>query len=156
MKLNLIRNSTEFLNSYTNVSLFCDPNLPDLILADYSDLDFVADSEAKEIRALNILPFMDRNKVQETLSHWVSKLRHGGILKIGGPDLYEICRNVELFQLSFNNANVLLYGTLDTPWNIKKSCYSMHEMSAELANRGLKIVTKYITDYNYIIEGVRS
>ena len=50
------------------------------------------DNSLEEIRASHVLEHIPRHQVNETLRHWVSKLKPGGILRIAVPDFDEIIR----------------------------------------------------------------
>jgi len=50
------------------------------------------DNSLEEIKASHVLEHIPRHQVNETLRHWVSKLKPGGILRIAVPDFDEIMR----------------------------------------------------------------
>jgi len=51
-----------------------------------------ADNSVDEIRASHILEHFPQAQVMEVLSHWISKLKQGGILKLAVPDFGRICQ----------------------------------------------------------------
>ena len=58
---------------------------------DIYNLDnIVSDNECTEIFADKIIDFISISNMFNMVSHWIKKLRHGGILVIGGTDCYEL------------------------------------------------------------------
>lgn len=151
MKINLlINNATGILNGYENVDLFADKD-DGRILSDYSNLHFCSPNEALEIRADNIIQFFEISKVEKMVDHWVSRLRHGGKLTVLSVDSYSIALAFSRFEITPQDFNKLTFGQQKTPWDCHKSSSTIHSLATLLASKGLEIVSKKMSGYNYCL-----
>lgn len=138
MKVNLHNGKSE-LDGYTNINILKHSNFDDQ----------VDNAEAIEILADGILNLVFPNDLSNTLSYWISKLRHGGKITFVFIDLYEISRAYFQHKLNINDATNLLYG------NNNQNCISLLELSNFLKQAGLKIIKKRTANYKSVIVAKR-
>ena len=155
-KINLLYGSGDVLHTHLNLDPFTAEETDTLIRADIKNLnDFVDDAEAQEIIALDVIdyiPLMDINKVIE---HWVSKLRHGGSLIIGGVDLFEVSKAFAQYRLDITEANQLIHGEQSKPYLVKRVNFSTMGLSDYLSALGLSLQKKRVNNFHMTIEAVR-
>jgi hypothetical protein len=157
MKINLIRNEANFSSDYHNLSMF--PVVVGGVKTTFSDfinLDTICeDAEATEIRALDIIDYMSQPQIEKALNNWIKKLRHGGILKVGGVDLYNICRKIYQHKITVQQGNVLLRGDQTNPINFRKNSSCITDICGFLQSKGLKIIEPIMLDDTYIVVSQR-
>ena len=122
-------------------------------LNDISNL--VDDNECLEILAPTIINYLPFNQLQQIITGWVGKLRHGGKIVIGGIDLYEVSKRVVRGEIETDLANALLYGTQNGVWDVRRSQLNLKDISDLLSHLGLKIITKKLDGIDMIVEAVR-
>jgi len=146
MKIN-IGVGISVLNGYTNV----DPSgKDDCLCMDFKSLDAVCDdSSCTEIRGTNALNFVHGSVLGDVLKHWINKLRHGGILIVGGFDIFEISKAVFLSHLAVVDANQILYK--DGVCGI----YTPNEIVGILHELGLKINKRRVNGNEFVVEACR-
>lgn len=110
MKVNL-GIKTNFLNGYMNLDCVQDPNSK-CVFVDPFKLETVLDhNEIDEVFLVNdTLDFLHLQARPNAISHWLTKLAHGGKIVIMGNDLQEVCRLGHLGQLDPNQLNSIVYG----------------------------------------------
>lgn len=141
------------LNGYTTVDPVGSENT---ISVDFRSLDSVCEpAECTEIRAPNILNFIHGSELYSVLANWVSKLRHGGKLIVGGSELLECCKSVMLGQINVAEANKLFYNEKRTPWHVNFGMYECNEIVGLLTDFGLRIEKKRINGNTFVIEAYR-
>lgn len=153
MKLHIDIN-TNPLNGYTTI----DPIGGDTtkICLDYRNLDSVVQTnECTEIYAPSILNYIHNAELDSIIKHYVSKLRHGGKLIIGGSDIRDIAKKIIKEEISLEDANKLLYGIAPFVWITKRGAYTMYDISSMLKTMGLKIITQKCDETKFIIEAQR-
>lgn len=127
MKINIcFGNSNEYLNGYINTNFIkndkfeiCHPENIDII---------VDDGEADEILAINVLNYIEFNKIKDVVTNWYKKLKYDGTITISFFDFVEICRALTTNQLSFSDAKKLIYGEQNEGWQFFKSGLSLVEL----------------------------
>lgn len=122
-------------------------------LNDISNL--VEDNECLEILAPTIINYLPFNQLQQIITGWVSKLRHGGKIVLGGTDLYEISKRVTRGEIDTDLANVLIYGQQTGVWDVKRSQLNLKDVSDLLSHLGLKIITKKLDGIDMVVEAIR-
>ena len=92
MKINITVGSSHFINGYLNIDPITgqDGGEAQAIKADIRNLDdLVMDSECHEIIAEDVLDFLEKEDAKIALSNWARKLRHKGMIIVGGTDIHE-------------------------------------------------------------------
>ena len=165
MKINITLGGTGYKAGYVNI----DPTLKrlgeDIILenasddqtnvikADVRNLDDVSlDNECLEVVAEDILDYLQINEARSVLSHWISKLRHGGKIIVGGTDIAEVCR---MFYKRAIDLNAVLHCSFQESWSVKLSHTTMVSLAAFLESQGIKVTKKRIEGFKMIVEGER-
>ena len=168
MKINILIGGTDYKSGYINI----DPTLKrksesialensnddqsNIVKSDIRNLDdIVSDSECKELIAENVLDFLELSESRAVLSHWISKLRHGGKIIVGGTDIYEVCRLFYKQAIDLNTLNAIIHGDFSQPWDVKMSHSTMENLQEFLQSEGIKIIKKRIQGFKMIIEGER-
>jgi len=155
MKLNLLYGKGQKLHGYTNVNAVPVED-EDVITADPSNLDFfVDDAEAEDIIACDVVNFLPKSVMIPTINHWVSKLRHGGSISIGGVDCYAIARDIVSKKIDLQSMNDILYGNEIPSWNSRKNAFTMESLVDHLEDLGLKIQRSRVDKYEIIVEAIR-
>jgi hypothetical protein len=155
MKLNLLLHGQDLRGGYLNVDPFAEPD-SDKVVGSVTNLDaLVHDAQADEIIALDILDFLPACDVDATLEHWVSKLRHGGTVTIGGLDLHEVARRFHLGQIDLDAANQLIHGRQRFPWEYRKSTLALSVLISKLLTLGLIPTRKVYSDEFYCVTARR-
>lgn len=112
------------------------------------------DNECVEIIADKICDYLPRIFLFKTLKHYLTKLRIGGKIVIGGTELKELAKNLVLND-NYEEFNHNLFGKFDSPWSIKTGVSSVTEISDFLQENGLIITKKRIDRHSFIVEAVR-
>ena len=123
-------------------------------LGDVRNLDStVCDAEAVEILALDIIDYIPINETNKTLDHWISKLRMGGRLIIGGVDAFSVAKAFSSYQIDIHEYNELVHGTNKqrlvslTMGGLVDYFEKKHE---------LKVIKKRYDRFSYLIEVERT
>ena len=168
MKINIIIGSSNYKSGYINI----DPTLKrkgelvelensnddqsNIVKTDIRNLnDIVEDSECKELIAEDVLDFLELSESRTVLSHWISKLRHGGKIIVGGTDIYEVCRLFYKQAIDLNTLNSIIHGNFSEPWDVKMGHSTLEDLQEFLQSQGIKIIKKRIQGFKMIIEGER-
>jgi hypothetical protein len=147
MKIN-ITNHPKRNNGYINVCPFVGHNL-----GNFDNL--CADNECTEIVADNILQFIPHHEVIELLKYWRKKLRVDGVVKIGGIEARLVNFAFLNGELSLEKFNLLTFGQHNSSWDFHNGLYTIDSITNILRQLGLKIVTKQIIGYNFVITARR-
>jgi hypothetical protein len=110
------------------------------------------DAECTEINAPDILDFIEYSKHKEFILHLIKKLRHGGVLIIGGTDITTLSLNVFSKNLSVADANQLVFGSDDSP--VKVALTNLEEVRKVILETELRI-TKQICEPNFLLGAKR-
>jgi len=125
------------------------------IVQDFHNLDNVCQpNELTELLAPEILDFIHPSVFENTVKHYVSKLRHGGRIILGGTDLHDIAKKIMKSELTIQEANVYLYGG-QLNWTTKCAAYSMYEIIDFLRGLGLKIIQQKCDDVKFVVTAER-
>jgi len=111
-------------------------------------LDGVDTSSCDEIVAKDILDNIDIEYREQVLANIVSKLRHRGRLTLTGVEAKYVSKSYVLNMLSTSQLNELLY-------NGRLSTSSIQDVVNFLENHGLKVTTKRIMNYQWLVIGER-
>ena len=155
MKLNLLWGTGHPLSGYVNI----DPhsyNKEGIVNGDVTKLDeFVEDSEATEILAMDIIDFIPYSIITATVSHWVKKIRLGGKIVIGGIEIYEISKIFAQQGIGIEEFLIAAYGHQSNPWEFKASHMTLQDLESLLTQHGLKILKKRINGFKMSVEAQR-
>lgn len=156
VKVNLLLNGTTFRADYQNVDPIGDPNREGIVSGDVGNLDWLAeDAEVEDLLALDVIDYMPATQIDIIIDHWIGKLRHGGTITIGGVDMREVAKALMGQRLDINQANALLFGEQNSPWQGRKLALTMQHMIDILKNRELEIMRKDTRAYHYYITARR-
>ena len=151
MKVNLILDGHP-LSGYVNI----DPHgfgEESKVVGGVENLDeFVEDSEATEILALDIIDFLPPDLVLPTIQHWITKLRHGGKIVIGGKDLWQISKALYYKIINTKQANEAIHGNEK---KLRHNQLTMEELTSILEKQDLKILKKRINSLDMSVEAQR-
>lgn len=162
MKLNLLFNQTTILAGYQNVDPFFGHNTTDRsvdkVHGDIINLDWIAeDGECEEIRAFDVIDFVDMTIKANVLQNWFAKLRKKGKITIGGNDLMVIARCITQQTLDFNAGSFLLYGNPDSIGSLRSGLISLPIMEKLFQENNIRVLSKkYDGQYRYLIQGERN
>lgn len=155
MKLNLTLNTPTILGGYTTIDPYA-PLSEGHLTGPVGNLDeYVDDAECMAILATDVLDYFAPGDVDAILENWVRKLRHGGILTVGGIDMKEVARQLSTNELDMNSANRYLYGDQTQPWQTRKATITLPLMCDVLRSCGLKIVRQSLSNCFYTITAER-
>ena len=141
MKINITLGGSGYKSGYVNV----DPTLKrmgeevvlenanngqtNVIKADIRNLDEITlENECVEIVAEDILDYLQLGESRKVLAHWISKLRHGGKIVVGGTDILEVCRMFYKKAIDTDSLNVLMHGNFEEVWSVKLSHTTMEDL----------------------------
>lgn len=123
---------------------------------DFRSLDNICgQAECKEICAPEMMDYVHCGEVMNVLKNWVSKLRHGGRIVVGGTDLYEVSKGIVAGQVDTVNSNKTIYGSANLYPFVKIGMYTRHDIESILLELGLKIDKKRVNNRCYVVEAVR-
>lgn len=142
MKLNLITKPEDRRAGYIHVEF------------GFDKLD-VEDGEAEEILAIDVIDFLPFKQVDGVLAHWISKLRHGANLTVGGIDILAVANGIQTRYVDVMNANHLLFGPQDDPTQFRASTCCLSRIVEVMRSNGLKILKQRLDDYHYVIQAQR-
>ena len=155
-KINLLYGSGDVLDTHLNLDPFTAEETDALIRADVKNLnDFVDDAEAEEIIALDVIDYMPLRDINTVIEHWVSKLRHGGSLIIGGVDLLEVSKAFVQYRLDITQMNQLVHGEQSKPYLVKRVNFTATGLVDYLTELGLKLQKKRVNNFHMTIEAIR-
>lgn len=156
VKINLLYGADDILSGYINVDPTTSSQDNKKVSGDVVNLDYlVENSECNHIVANEILSYLPASLINQTISHWIAKLRHKGILTIVDVDLIEISKGISQRYIDLEAANNLLYGAQDTDWKFKKCALSSFDIIEYLKEHKLRILKNRINNYKFTIEAQR-
>lgn len=127
-----------------------------VIKADIRNLsEITQENECTEIYAADILDYLQFDESKAIVSHWVSRLRHGGKIAIGGTDIEEVCRVFRSGKIDIEDFNQVVHGTFEKPWSVKLSHRKIEDLVGLLQANGVRVTKKRIEGINMIVEGER-
>ena len=154
MKVNLIINGHS-LSGHVNIDPygFGDSSK---VAGDVFDIGHaVQDSEATEILAHDIINFTEYSKIDSVILNWVSKLRHGGVIVIGGKDLWHVSKCYSQRLINTEEFNKAVFGNQEHKKDYRQSHVTMTEVVSKLESLGLKVLKKRVNGYEMVVEAVR-
>jgi hypothetical protein len=155
-KINLLYGSGDVLHTHLNLDPFTSEETDALIRSDIKNLDsFIDDAEAQEIIALDVIDYIPLTDINKVIQHWVSKLRHGGSLIIGGTDLFEVSNAFSQYRIDITQANKLIHGEQSKPYLIKRVNFTVMGLVDYLSALGLKLQKKRVSDFHMTVEAIR-
>jgi hypothetical protein len=155
MKVNLLLNSNDIRSGWVNVDPFATEG-DGKVYANFHNLDEVlCDAEATEFQALNIMNYIPIPNVQDTILHWISKIRRGGTLSLGGLDIDLMAKAIVRKDIDLVMTNALLFGSQDNPLSHKKNCLSIGWTVELLQSNGFKILEKRLESFHYFVKAER-
>jgi hypothetical protein len=153
MKLYLTINSQP-LNGYTTIDPFGGIGK---IALDHKNLDSVCETnECTEIYGPNILDYIHISSFNAVIDHYISKLRHGGRLILGGTDIRDISKKIIKDDITLADVNFLLYGPAPFNWLAKCGAHTMHDVTTILKEKNLEIISQKCDELKFIIEAKRA
>jgi GTPase SAR1 family protein len=158
MKVNILLDNPEgVLNGYTNIDPFVPEKSGDSrINHNILNLDGVLeDAEGVEIRAINILTYLNANDINIAIENWVRKLRHKGQLVLADVDVNEVAKFIVAQKIDLKLANIMLHGEQQKEWQLRYTSLSLAEILPCLRNKGLKIITARILNGNFFVRAER-
>ena len=159
MRVSITVGETEFRNGYLNIDPISGSDSGDAggaIKADIRNLDeIIMDSECVEIIAEDVLDYLVRNDAIVTLQHWVTKLRKGGKIIVGGTDSFEVSKQFCQKIIGVDEFNTIMHGGFSQPWDTKLSHTSLEDLQQQLESYGIKIIKKRVNGFRLVIEGER-
>lgn len=153
MKINLLFNNPYDVRSgYLNIDPYAGPNdQAGRIPGDINNLDdLVSAGEATEVVALDILDKFPRQYVDQILTHWLSRLAHGGRLTISVIDLYEVAKAFLNEAIDVDKTNTLLHGDPETKGKQVHTNFTLAQLNEVLTNKGFKVLRRCVEN-NYAI-----
>jgi len=108
----------------------------------------VEDAEATEIIASDVINFVALSSLDELLSGWVKKMRHGCKIVLGGVEIDEVCKAFVSKAIDVDKFNEMVYEG-------RISQISFTDLEKTLIKHGLKITRKRADNFNMIIEAIR-
>lgn len=157
-KVNLIYGEGDVLDTHLNINPFTKKTQEGfLVRGELTNLDkYVDDAEVDEMVALDVIDYIPTTQTKEALDNWLSKLRVGGRIIIGGIDILSISKSITDGSLDAPLANLLIHGKQDKPYLIKRASFSAYDLSKYLeSSYNLGIVKKDIINYNMLVEAQR-
>jgi len=152
-RVNLIYGKGDVLNSHLNINPFTPDVSENLLRGQLNSLDGVLEEgEAEEIVAADVIDFMVLTSVNDVIANWISKLRVGGTLIIGGVDAFEASKSFYQQRLDISSFNRLVHGEQTEPYLFRRVNFSTIGMVQYLESLGMKIIKKRTNNHKYIIE----
>ncbi len=156
-KINLIYGVGDVLHTHININPFDNDADGKLIIRDsVTNIDKHADNaELLELIATDVIDYFPVQETEEIIAGWMSKIRIGGKIVIGGVDLMEVCKSFSSYDIDSNLANLLLHGQQQPQYMIKKSSSMALIVASFLQHNGFKVIKKRIQNYQMIVEAKR-
>ncbi len=168
MKVNIAIGSENYKSGYVNI----DPTLQrksetvslenaneeqtNIVKCDIRNIDdIVSNSECKELVAIDVLDFLEWSESRHVLAHWISKLRHGGKITVGGTDILEVCRLFYKQAIDLKTLNSLIHGEFSQAWDVKMGHSTMEDLKTFLESQGIRVTKQRIKGFKMIVEGER-
>tara|TARA_R110000751_G_scaffold43077_3_gene99638 strand:+ start:479 stop:940 length:462 start_codon:yes stop_codon:yes gene_type:complete len=152
MKLNIIRENGQKVSGFRNIASHHTEDST-IDVCDFKNLNpIVDDAEAQYILARDIINYINHEELFSTISHWISKLSHGGVICIGSSDIKEICRMIYTGEIPDSDIGSILYGV---EGETKKSSVQVNSLVDFLQSSGLKILKIRLENYNLTVEAQR-
>ena len=158
MKLNL-GSGKDIRNGYLNLDIVpIEGTDSDLFRQhDVTNLDDIAeDDSVEEMLLLNILQVFSFKHVFALMTHWMTKLQPGGVLKIVVPDVYERALSLVSGQVDVQNYILTTYGHHANDHDYVKTGFDLDILCDLLSDKlKLNILNKHCANGQIVIEAER-
>lgn len=124
-------------------------------LSDFRSCDFLMTSETTLLSMPGVLDYLKLNEIDNFINIAVSKLAHGGTIKIGGTNIDAVCRARVSGLLNPSDVTNLLHGSGTNPWDVKVGNYAPQDIRQKLESLNLHIQAYRVSDYMFVIEAIR-
>lgn len=108
-------------------------------------------NELDELVAMGILDHFPMKQADEVLDHWLSRLKHGGILTVSVTDLRQVARELLDNTADIADINKLLYGEQEQPWQYKYCVFTTSILTNILRAKGYEIVRSVSTSKKAVV-----
>jgi hypothetical protein len=136
------------LNGYWNIDPLAPEGSDKHVRADPNCLDGIVDNnECEEVLAQYTLDFIPLQARFQVLTHWMSKVAHGGMLILTCLNINELARLIHLGQIADSQsitANV--FGPCTNIWLIRKSVTTVDDTIGMIRQGGQFDVEKVVFD----------
>ncbi len=124
---------------------------------DITNLDDVAeDDSVEEMLLFNILQAFSFKHVYALMTHWVTKLQPGGVLKIVVPDAYERALSLMSGQIDIQNYILVTYGHHANDHDYVKTGFDLDILCDLLSDKlKLNILNKHCANGQIVVEAER-
>lgn len=156
MKVNLLLGTDDLRSGFVNVDPHAAADDPLRVMGDAFNLNHIADgNELEELVTNEALDYVPMPIADKVLSHWLSKIAHGGTITLSCVDLLEVSRHLQHRILSVDDANTLLFGTQKEPWQFKRGAYNLATLVETLQEHGFQILSKRVNDFRAYVTARR-
>lgn len=159
MKLNIVWDPADVRPGYTNVSV--NPDVDERVehVADVCEPHDLsrpcAPGEATEVVVLGVLEYLPIDVVDKALDHWVDLVAVGGTISLGSLDVFEVAAALAGGKMSHHDANLLVHGRQEKPWQLKRATYGVRQLAEALAGRGLVVTRKSLSGLHALVTAER-
>jgi predicted SAM-dependent methyltransferase len=126
-----------------------------ILVGNPSDLSQIEDGSCDEIIVRQFVEHLNTNNLFSTLTAWAKKLRRNGEIIISGTDFFTLMSLYKNGQLTLSETNAILFGEQKRAWDSKSLCVNISDITDILSSAGLKIISKQIEGFIYIIKAKR-
>ena len=152
MKVHLSINNDP-INNYVNIT---SAGGEGRVACDFRNMDHICQAAcAEEFYAPDMLDYVHGSQIIHVLKYWVSRLRKGGKIIVGGTDLFEFCKGVVSGQLNCVEANKVIFNDLNISPFLKQGLFVWSDIELMLTELGLKVIHKRISNRKFTIEAHR-
>jgi hypothetical protein len=122
MKANLVYGDAgQVLDNYLNINPYGEEE-GDVKVGGVQNLDeHIDNGELEELIAVDVLEYIPTNKIADTLSNWVSKLKVGGKLTLGFVEARLKGREFGNYRMALEDFNAAIHGSQEKPYMIKRT-----------------------------------
>jgi len=118
------------------------------------NIDFYSEPyECDEIYSTDMLNYINADKLENYIEHLVSKLKRGGLLRLGGNDYIEISKMAIKQDFNVLEFNRIVFG--DSLVRPIGSAITLTFITAILARLNVRVLMKRINGYEFFIEAER-
>jgi len=118
------------------------------------NIDFYSEQyECDEIYSEDILNYINVDKIENFIAHLVSKLKRGGLLRLGGNDYIEICKMAIRQDFNVVEFNKIIFGSYSE--RPMESAITLNIVVNVITKLNMKVLTKKINGYEFFIEAER-
>jgi hypothetical protein len=158
VKLNILLGDPGGARSgYLNV----DPTAPEgcddgRVRGEPHDLSALVDrAECAEVVAHEVLDYYPAALADGVLDHWLSLLARGGTLSLSAVDAREVARATLSGALTTDQRQELLHGAQREPWQVRKSTYTLAQLTEALSGRGYDVLAARVQDCRAVVTARR-